>query len=94
MDIGKQSPRLARDVRYRVVGDEAVVVCQDCAEVLVLNAPGSRILAMLAEGRSAEEIRVALLTEYDVEEPRLREDLDRFIEELVESGILVAGTKE
>lgn len=88
MDTRTNGLRIASDVRYRVIGGEAVVVCQNSAEVLVLNALGSRILGLLEKGRVPDEIQTTLLEEYDVEESKLRDDLDRYLDELLEAGVI------
>jgi hypothetical protein len=88
MDTEINSLRLASDVRYRVIGGEAVVVCQNTAEVLVLNALGARILGLLEKGRVPDEIRTTLLNEYDVEESKLNDDLDTYLKELLEAGVI------
>lgn len=82
--------RVAPDVRYRLIGGEAVVVRQDSAEVLVLNGLGSRILGLLSEGQDADRIRAVLAEEYEVEEPRLQDDLERFLGELLAAGLVIA----
>jgi hypothetical protein len=46
--------RLAPDVRFRVVGDEGVVVRQDAGEVLVVNGVAARVLELLDPRRRTE----------------------------------------
>lgn len=90
MDTRLARLRLAPDVRFRLIGDEAVIVRQDSAEVLVLNALGSRILDLLSEGRDPDRICAALLDEYEVEERQLSDDMKRFLDELLSAGLIVA----
>jgi hypothetical protein len=82
--------RIAPDVRYRLIGEEAVIVRQNSAEVLVLNSLGSRILSLLSEGREPDRIRATLLDEYDVEERQLSGDMERFLDELLSVGLIVS----
>ena len=49
---------------------------------------GSRILGLLEKGRVPDEIQTTLLEEYDVEESKLRDDLDRYLDELLEAGVI------
>lgn len=75
-------------VRFRVIDEEAVVLHQGSAEVMVLDPVATRILS-LADGvapiaRWAE----VLLEEYDVPEEVLVKDLLDFAEELVREGLL------
>ena len=76
------------DVRYRIVGDKAVVVRQDLAEVMLLNEVGARVLDLLDGERTMAEINQLILSEYEVDQARLEQDLRRFIEELQRAGIL------
>ena len=80
--------RLAADVRYRLVLDEAVVVRQEAAEVLGLNRVGARILELIAEGKSEEEMVAVLAAEHEVDAPVLRADVGEFVQELLAAGVI------
>jgi pyrroloquinoline quinone biosynthesis protein D len=80
--------RTKRDVRFRVVRDEAVVVRQEDAEVIALNEVGASILALLDSRRSLGEILDVLLEQYDVDRDTLSNDLSRFLGELVGAGVV------
>lgn len=80
--------QLRDDVRYRVVGDEAVVVRQKAAEVIALNDVGARVLELMSETKGIAEIVDTLAREYDVDRPTLERDVESFIGEIVEAGIL------
>ncbi len=76
------------DVRFRVIEDEGVVVRQAAAEVLVLNAVATRMLA-LADGRATVGGWIeSLLEEFEVERGVLERDVLAFAGELVEQGLL------
>jgi len=87
--------RRRSDVRFRTVLDEAVVVRIEAAEVLVVNGVGARILELVDGERTLESIRRVLSSEFDVEESRLRSDLETFVAELAAAGIIesVAGAE-
>jgi hypothetical protein len=75
-------------VRFRVLDDEAVVLHQGSAEVLVLDPVATRILS-LADGVAPISRWVeVLLREYDVATEVLERDLLDFAEELVREGLL------
>ena len=76
------------DVRFRVLQGEAVVLRQDDAEVLVLNEVGSRILELLAGGRTQQAVIDQLLDEFEVDPAQLRTDVSSFIETLKKSSVL------
>ncbi len=76
------------DVRYRVVEGEAVVLRQGPGEVLILNEVGARVLQLMDQGLSIGAAASRLLEEYDVAEEVVRDDLERFVDEAVTSGLL------
>ncbi|MGH9324039.1 MAG: PqqD family protein [Vicinamibacteria bacterium] len=76
------------DVRFRVVGNEAVVVLQDAAEVIALNDMGGCLLTLLDSGRSVDALVEALSAEYDVDGETLRRDVESFLAELREAGVV------
>lgn len=76
------------DVRFRVVGEEGVVVRQQSAEVIAVNAVGASLLSLLDGARSVADVVESLFSEYDVERESLRRDVERFLEELGEAGVV------
>jgi DNA-binding transcriptional ArsR family regulator len=76
------------DVRFRVVGDEAVIVRQQDAEVIALNEVGASVLALLDSRRSVRDVLDALLEQYDVDRASLSSDLARFLSELRDAGVV------
>lgn len=80
--------RIRRDVRFRVVGEEAVIVRQENAEVLAINEVGASVLELLDSRRSVREILAALLEEYDADRDSLSSDVTRFLGELRDAGVV------
>ncbi len=78
----------AADVRFRVVGDEAIVVRQEDAEVIALNEVGASVLALLDSRRSVRDVLDALVEQYDVDRNSLATDLTRFLAELRDAGVV------
>jgi hypothetical protein len=76
------------DVRFRIVGDEGVLVRQEAAEVIAVNEVGASVLALLDSRRSVGKVLDALLEEYDVDRASLSSDVFRFLAELREVGVL------
>ena len=76
------------DVRFRVVFDEAVVLKQDQAEVLVLNEVGARVLDGLKRGLRPSQIVSELETEYQASAAELERDVERFVAELLEAKVV------
>ncbi|HSO21361.1 MAG TPA: PqqD family protein [Chondromyces sp.] len=80
--------KVAADVRYRVIGDEAVVVRQLEGDVLVLNEVAARVLQLAGEGLSQAEICGRLAGEFEAPEADLPRDVERFLAELEELAVL------
>lgn len=76
------------EVRFRVVGDEAVIVLQERAEVIALNEVGASLLSLLDARRSFGDLLEALLEEYDVDRESLASDLSMFLSELRDAGVV------
>jgi hypothetical protein len=87
--------RLRRDVRFRRLADEAVVIRQDDGEVLVLNELGGRVLEWIQNHDDGElqfdRLLDDLQAEFDVSRSTLQDDALRFLGELVEAGVVERG---
>jgi len=79
---------LTPETRFRAVDDEAVVLNQTTAEVLVVSAVGCRVLELIRDDGGVERVLDRLLAEYDVEKPVLERDVLAFLAEMVDAGTL------
>lgn len=77
------------ETRFRLVGEEAVVIQQRAGEVVGLNPVGSRIFELLALERTVEQLVEILASEFDSDRDRLGPDTTRFLSELVAVGLVV-----
>jgi hypothetical protein len=80
--------RRRSDVRYRIVGPEAVVVRQSVPEVLVLNGVGARVVETIDGTLTVGALVSALAGEYAVEREILERDVVAFLGELAEGGVI------
>ena len=80
--------QLDKNVRYRRVLDEAVVIHQDQAEALVLNDTAIAFLELCDGNRNFGEIIATMTGTYDVTVGGLELDLQPLIQELAASGII------
>ena len=80
--------RIPEDVVSREVGGEAVLLNLATGTYFGLDGIGTEIWTVLAREGTVEAATSALLADYDVEEPRLRRDIDQFIQQLVHKGLL------
>ena len=80
--------RPARDLRFRRIDDEAVVVRQRAGEVLVMNETAAR-LVVLADGRTSVADWVEVLAaEYEIDRQALERDVLAFAADLAAEGML------
>lgn len=76
------------DVRFRVVGEEGVVVRQEAAEVLALNGVGARVLELFDRERPLAEVIDRLMEEYEIGRAELESEVCDFVTELTAAGVL------
>jgi hypothetical protein len=84
----ESAPRIASDIVWRLLDDNAVVVSPRAGEVRVLNSVGTAIWQRLVKKEDLPQIEVYLQDHYDVTKERVHSDLLSFLEELTERGIL------
>jgi coenzyme PQQ biosynthesis protein PqqD len=80
--------KLRDDVRYRLLGGEAVAVQQSHAEVVVLNDVGARVVELVDGETTVRDLISRLASEYDVDPEQLAKDVVDYLEELVAANIL------
>ena len=85
----ESGPKVAPDIVWRLLDDNAVVVSPREGEVRVFNAVGTAIWQLLVENEGLEKIEEYLSSNYDVTQERVHSDLLAFLEELTDRGILV-----
>ncbi len=92
MSSDEQTYRLADDIRYRLILDEAVAVRQKTNEVIVINEVSASILEFFESGKKGTIAGLIdyLASEYDVEKNVLEKDTPSHIEELLAAGILIS----
>ena len=74
-------PRVAPDLIWRLLDDNAVVVSPGAGEVRVLNQVGTVIWQLLVEENSPGEIEDFLVTHYEVTYERAKSDLQLFFDD-------------
>jgi Coenzyme PQQ synthesis protein D (PqqD) len=80
--------RARSTIRFRLVGDEGVVVRQDSAEVIAVNDVGATILSLLDARRTIAQLLEKLLAEFEIDGQSLRNDVVGFLSDLVSAGVL------
>ncbi len=88
-DSGNDVYRRKKDVLFRVVEDEGILLKNDDAEVFGLNTLGARVLEWVDQEMSVDEMVEEVLATYEVDRVRAFEDVRAFLKVLEEGGLLV-----
>jgi hypothetical protein len=86
--------RIADEVIFRVLSDEAVILNLATTTYFGLNSVGTCLWQLIAEHGSEEKVIEAFLAEYEVEESQLRQDLANLIQQLMQKGLVRSATEE
>ncbi len=86
--IWTQKIEHADDVLHQELSGETVLLNLKTEHYFGLDPVGTRIWQVVGETSSAEAVVAKLLTEYEVEEPQLRADVERLVGELSSAGLL------
>jgi hypothetical protein len=86
--------RVAPDVLFRMVSDEAILVNLNTEVYLGLNPVGARMWSAVTDAPSIDAAYLGLLSEYEVEPARLRADLEELLAQLLGQKLIEvqAGT--
>lgn len=76
------------DVMVRKVGDESVLLDLKTERYLGLDDVSARFWDLLTSGEPIQSAYEKLLEEFEVEPDRLRNDLDAFVKELIQFGLI------
>jgi hypothetical protein len=80
--------RLQRDVRYRRILGEAVVIRQEASEVLGVNEVGATILDGLREGADAAALAGRVAEAFEVDAAKAERHVGEFLAELAKIGVV------
>jgi hypothetical protein len=79
---------VSSDVMVRKVGEESVLLDLKTERYLGLDDVSARFWDLLTSGGSIQSAYDTLVEEFEVEPERLRNDLDDFIQELIQFGLV------
>ena len=86
--------KLPKEVVWTKLGDEVAILNSETGTYFGLDAVGSRIWCLMAEGCALDEVVAKLLTEFEVDEQRVRSDLHELLEELKERSLVQVAPDE
>ena len=75
----------------RQVGDEAVLLNLKTEQYLGLDDVSHRIWQVITAGGTLQTAYDTLLAEFDVDPEKLRTDLEEFVQELLQYGLVEQG---
>jgi hypothetical protein len=79
----------SENLSWRELDGEAVLLDLAGSKYLNVNAPGTTLLRLLVEDRTADDLVRALVAEYGIAEDQARADVEAFTGALAEKGLLV-----
>lgn len=88
IDLDRARVAILPHVRVSVGADGAIVLDLDRGAYLSLNRTGGRIWSRLSEGAAPGTIASELATSCRVDEQRVRADVERFLTEIREKGLV------
>ena len=80
--------KAAKDVVFRELEGEAILLNLRTGIYFGLNAMGTRIWQLLAEHKKVDPVATMLLDEYDITEEQLRGHLFEFVGKLKSKGLV------
>ena len=80
--------QLSKDVVFRDLSGEAVLLNLATGIYFGLNETGTRMWTLLAEHGATEPVLQTLAQEYDVPEETLRADLAKLVQDLASKGVI------
>lgn len=85
---------VSSDVLFQEVAGETVLLDLNSESYFGLDEVGTRIWALLNEGRTPGDMVAVLLEEYEVDRATLEADVRSLLESLLEAGLLEAAQVE
>jgi hypothetical protein len=82
--------RLRGDLVWRAAGEEVVALDGEPGRYVSTNAAGGVLWRALADGASREELVRRLVAEFEIDAERAEQDVDAYLAELEENGLLEA----
>jgi Coenzyme PQQ synthesis protein D (PqqD) len=86
--------QLSKSVVWTKLGGEVAILNSQTGTYFGLDAVGSRIWCLMADGVAVDEVVSTLLTEYGVDEQRVRDDLRDLIDQLAARSLVQISNDE
>ena len=86
--------RVNDDVLFQELQGEAVLLNLNSGMYFGLDPVGTRIWRLLEQDAGLKSVHETLLAEFEVDAPRLEQDLKELISRLAEAGLVTVGTPD
>ncbi len=86
--------QLPKEVVWTKLGEEVAILDSQTGTYFGLDAVGSRIWCLMADGMAIDEVVSTLLSEYGVDEQTVRDDLRELIEKLAARSLVKISNDE
>ena len=83
-----KTPKITKHTKYTFIDGEAVLLNARTGKYLALNETATYIFQQLEKGTDLAVIRSSLQNEYNVTETQLQKDLETFLREARQRGII------
>ena len=80
--------QLSKEVVWTKLGEEVAILNSETGTYFGLDPVGSRIWCLMADGAAVDEVVSTLLSEYGVDEQRIRNDLQELIDRLAARSLV------
>ena len=85
------SVRVGKDVMFRELDGEAVLLNLESGKYYGLDPVGARIWSLLATPKTVARVRDSVLAEYEVDAARCESDLLALLDALAAAGLVLVG---
>ena len=76
------------DISARTIGDETIVLSLTTSRYLSITGVGTRVLELLAEDTSLDDLVATIVDEYEVDPTTARHDIRAFLDRLRDAELL------
>jgi hypothetical protein len=78
---------LAPEALFQEIGGEAVILDLASSTYFGLDPVGTRLWQLLQEEKNLDQIYPILLQEFEVEDKQLEQDVESFLQQLIDAGL-------
>jgi hypothetical protein len=82
------------DITWREIDGDLVILDLRSSTYLTANATATVLMRLLTDERTVPQLVRALVDAFEVSEPRALQDVQTFVDELLERGLLVRTGRE